>query len=142
MPLPRLVVLGTGFGAFNLVKRLDDGYEVTVISPRNHFLFTPLLPGTTVGTLEFRSIIEPIRYARSAITFYHAAATVLDPAVRLVHCRGAAEGDPFDVSYDILGDRRRCREQYIQGAGRRGTRPVPEGIASCAGAPAADHRVL
>lgn len=31
-----------------------EKYEVTVISPRNHFLFTPLLPSTTVGTLEFR----------------------------------------------------------------------------------------
>lgn len=31
-----------------------DKYDVTVISPRNHFLFTPLLPSTTVGTLEFR----------------------------------------------------------------------------------------
>ncbi|CAN0550261.1 unnamed protein product, partial [Ectocarpus sp. 8 AP-2014] len=36
-------------------------YDVTVISPRNHFLFTPLLPSTTVGTLEFRCIQEPVR---------------------------------------------------------------------------------
>ncbi len=101
-PLPRLVVLGTGFGAFNLVKRVGNGYDVTVISPRNHFLFTPLLPGTTVGTLEFRSIIEPIRHARSDITFYHAAATGLDTAARQVQCRGTAAGDPFTVPYDIL----------------------------------------
>lgn len=102
MPLPRLVVLGTGFGAFNLVKHVSDRYDVTVISPRNHFLFTPLLPGTTVGTLEFRSIIEPIRHARRGITFYHAAATGLDVAAHRVQCRGAAAGDPFPVSYDIL----------------------------------------
>lgn len=31
-----------------------ERYDVTVVSPRNHFLFTPLLPSTTVGTLEFR----------------------------------------------------------------------------------------
>lgn len=31
-------------------------------SPRNHMLFTPLLASTTVGTLEFRSIAEPVRY--------------------------------------------------------------------------------
>ena len=61
MPLPRLVVLGTGFAAFNLIKHLKHDYDVTIISPRNHFLFTPLLPSTTVGTIEFRSIIEPIR---------------------------------------------------------------------------------
>jgi NADH:ubiquinone reductase (non-electrogenic) len=102
MPLPRLVVLGTGFGAFNLVRRLGDGYDVTVISPRNHFLFTPLLPGTTVGTLEFRSIIEPIRHARQNITFYHAAALAVDTAARQVRCSGAAAGDPFTVAYDML----------------------------------------
>ena len=71
---PRLVVLGTGFAAFNLVKHLRDGFEVFVVSPRNHFLFTPLLPSTTVGTIEFRSIIEPIRRARKGIIYYQAAA--------------------------------------------------------------------
>ncbi len=72
MSLPRLVVLGTGFGAFNLVKHIKDDYTVIVVSPRNHFLFTPLLPSTTVGTLEFRSIIEPIRQAKKNVLFYRA----------------------------------------------------------------------
>ncbi|GEM_PF-5470317 len=60
-----LVILGTGFASFSLVKNIDtDYYDITVVSPRNHFLFTPLLPSTTVGTIEFRSIIEPIRTAK------------------------------------------------------------------------------
>jgi len=33
-----------------------------VISPRNYFLFTPLLPSVTVGTLAARSILEPTRF--------------------------------------------------------------------------------
>lgn len=33
-----------------------------VISPRNYFLFTPLLPSVTVGTLAARSVIEPTRF--------------------------------------------------------------------------------
>jgi len=62
---PKIVVLGTGFAAFSFVKKIDVRvFDVTVVSPRNHFLFTPLLPSTTVGTIEFRSIIEPIRVAR------------------------------------------------------------------------------
>lgn len=28
----------------------------TVVSPNNHFVFTPLLPSTAVGTLEFRYV--------------------------------------------------------------------------------------
>jgi hypothetical protein len=31
-----------------------EQFEVVVVSPRNHFLFTPMLPSTAVGTVEFR----------------------------------------------------------------------------------------
>ena len=54
-----VVVLGTGWSAFSFVRKLRR--PAIVISPRNHFVFTPLLASTTVGTLEFRSITEPIR---------------------------------------------------------------------------------
>ncbi|ORX90509.1 nucleotide-binding domain-containing protein [Basidiobolus meristosporus CBS 931.73] len=59
---PRLVVLGSGWGAISLLKELDtEKYDVTVVSPNNYFLFTPLLPSATVGTLELRSLVEPVR---------------------------------------------------------------------------------
>ena len=62
----RLVILGTGWGSYSVLKKVDKKlFDVIVISPRNHFLFTPLLASTTVGTLEFRSIIEPVRYSMS-----------------------------------------------------------------------------
>ena len=58
----RLVVLGAGWAGFRLAKDVDKSkYDVTVVSPRNHFLFTPLLPSTSVGTLEFRCVQEPVR---------------------------------------------------------------------------------
>ena len=57
---PKLVILGTGWGSVALLKQLVPGeYHVTVVSPSNHFLFTPMLPSATVGTLEFRSLVEP-----------------------------------------------------------------------------------
>jgi NADH:ubiquinone reductase (non-electrogenic) len=102
MQVPRLVVLGSGFGAFNLIKHLKADYDVTVVSPRNHFLFTPLLPSTTVGTLEFRSIIEPIRHARKDVRFYHAHARQLDTGHGMVTCEGAGDGHAFRVGYDVL----------------------------------------
>src|SRR5512145_93048 len=89
MPSSRLVVLGTGFGAFNLVKHIRGEFDIIVVSPRNHFLFTPLLPSTTVGTIEFRSIIEPIRHARKDIRFYQAYARALDTARQRVLGKGA-----------------------------------------------------
>ena len=59
---PRVVVLGTGWGSHRFVLDIDHSkYHVTVVSPRDHILFTPLLVSTAVGTLEHRSIIESIR---------------------------------------------------------------------------------
>lgn len=58
----KVLILGTGWGAASFLKEIDpDLYDVTVISPRNYFLFTPMLAGASVGTVEFRSITEPIR---------------------------------------------------------------------------------
>lgn len=38
-----------------------NAFRVTVVSPRDHFLFTPMLAATAVGTVEYRSIIESVR---------------------------------------------------------------------------------
>jgi NADH:ubiquinone reductase (H+-translocating) len=59
---PRLVILGSGWGSVALLKTLrPEDYHITVVSPVNYFLFTPMLPSATVGTLELRSLVEPIR---------------------------------------------------------------------------------
>ncbi|GMP67060.1 hypothetical protein CsSME_00027176 [Camellia sinensis var. sinensis] len=58
----RVVVLGTGWAGTSFLKNLkDSSYEVQVVSPRNYFAFTPLLPSVTNGTVEARSVVEPIR---------------------------------------------------------------------------------
>jgi NADH:ubiquinone reductase (non-electrogenic) len=100
---PRVVVLGTGFASFSLLKEIDtDLFAVTAISPRNYFLFTPLLPGTTVGTIEFRSIIEPIRKACPDIHYYQAACTGVDPTGRTITCEALSDKRRFTVAYDVL----------------------------------------
>lgn len=54
----RIVVLGTGWGAASFLKGIDTRiYDVTVISPRNYFLFTPMLAGASVGTVEYRYVL-------------------------------------------------------------------------------------
>ena len=59
------MVLGTGWGAAAFLKNIDtDKYDVTVISPRNYFVFTPMLAGASVGSVDFKSITEPIREVR------------------------------------------------------------------------------
>ncbi len=59
---PKLVVLGSGWGSVAVLKNLSHSdYDVTVISPTNYFLFTPLLPSAATGTLEVKTLIESIR---------------------------------------------------------------------------------
>lgn len=99
----RLVILGTGFAAVQLVRNISlKHYEVTVVSPRNYFLFTPLLASTSVGTLEFRSIIEPIRTARRFVRYVQAECLSIDQESKSVLCQGPDDGDPFPLEYDML----------------------------------------
>jgi NADH dehydrogenase len=59
---PKLIILGAGWGSVALQKQLDAGENhVIVVSPENHYLFTPTLPLAMVGTLELKSLVEPIR---------------------------------------------------------------------------------
>jgi NADH:ubiquinone reductase (non-electrogenic) len=103
MPLPRLLILGTGFGAFALLRGIDlRAYDVTVVSPRNHFLFTPLLPSTAVGTLEFRTVIEPVRARRSGDQFVLGKGVALDVEKKQVRCRSVLCETEWDQPYDVL----------------------------------------
>jgi NADH:ubiquinone reductase (non-electrogenic) len=36
-------------------------YDVVLLSPRNYFLYTPLLPAVAAGSMQERSIVEPVR---------------------------------------------------------------------------------
>lgn len=99
----RLLILGTGFSAVMILKKINIKlYDVTVVSPRNHFLFTPLLPSTTVGTVEFRSIIEPIRKTRKGIDYIQATCEQIDIEGRKAICKGVEADQTFTVEYDVL----------------------------------------
>ena len=99
-----IVVLGSGWGATSLLNTLDTTeYNVVsiffrfssylcqplsqvVVSPKNFFLFTPLLPSVAVGTLNARSIIQPTRYVtrHKARTVSVIEAEATDVDVRLL----------------------------------------------------------
>lgn len=106
-----LVVLGTGWGSVSLLKKLDtENYNVIVISPRNYFLFTPLLPSCTTGLVEHRSIMEPIRnilrQKKGGVRFYEAEATKIDYEKRVVYISDDSEikGEisHTEVPFDML----------------------------------------
>jgi len=102
-----LVVLGTGWGSVSLLKNLDtENYNVVVISPRNYFLFTPLLPSCTTGTIEHRSIMEPIRnflrHKAASVKYYEAEATKIDAENKVIYISDDTDGYSNKVSYDML----------------------------------------
>lgn len=76
---PKLVILGSGWGSVAILKTLNpEDYHVTVVSPVNYFLFTPMLPSATVGTLELRSLVEPIRRIVSRVKGHFLKAEAVD----------------------------------------------------------------
>eukprot|EP00316_Scyphosphaera_apsteinii_P023033 CAMPEP_0119339852 /NCGR_PEP_ID=MMETSP1333-20130426/99202_1 /TAXON_ID=418940 /ORGANISM="Scyphosphaera apsteinii, Strain RCC1455" /LENGTH=586 /DNA_ID=CAMNT_0007351471 /DNA_START=92 /DNA_END=1852 /DNA_ORIENTATION=+ len=126
----KIVVLGSGWAAVKFVQNIDTSrFDVTVVSPRNFFLFTPFLPSCVVGTVEARSIVEPMRKLLqydsrplkrklrdrlAGITkenfaearFLESACTKIDHQQNCVYCQDisgvAGPCDTFRVGYDKL----------------------------------------
>src|SRR5829696_147343 len=100
---PKLLVLGSGFGGFSLLSRIRPrDWTTTLLSPRNYFLFTPLLPSAASGSVEFRSILEPSRRRLRGVHVIEGSAESIDWESRQVHCVGAVGGERFTLPYDIL----------------------------------------
>lgn len=108
----RVVVLGTGWAGTSFLKDLDiSSYDVKVVSPRNYFAFTPLLPSVTCGTVEARSIVEPIRNIikkrNGEIQYWEAECVKIDAANKKIRCRSVIDNslvgnEEFLVDYDYL----------------------------------------
>ena len=90
-----------------------------MISPRSYFVFTPLLAGTAVGTLEMRAVLEPVRrlgldsfhqgwaddvdFARKVVRVEANTSDDLASRTRLKQpAESTGKGATFDVSYDKL----------------------------------------
>jgi NADH:ubiquinone reductase (non-electrogenic) len=93
------------------VKSLPDDiaerYDIVVVSPRNYFLYTPLLPAACTGTMEDRSIVEPVRtQIKGKARYFEAVCQSVDPeAKELVCCFPKDAGIDqacFKVGYDLL----------------------------------------
>ncbi|KAF9469289.1 nucleotide-binding domain-containing protein [Collybia nuda] len=105
---PKLVIVGGGWGAMGVLQTLYAGdYHVTVISSETFTTFTPLLPSAAVGTVQIRSLIEPIRkvIARLRGHFVQGKAVDICMSERLIEVETAApNGDKANIyiPYDKL----------------------------------------
>ncbi|KAI8575430.1 hypothetical protein K450DRAFT_261988 [Umbelopsis ramanniana AG] len=106
-----IVVLGSGWASTSFLKSIDtEQYNVVVVSPRNYFLFTPLLPSCTVGTIDVRSIVEPTRFITRhksrEVKVYEAECTEIDPVKKTITIADNSEikGDSAQATleYDYL----------------------------------------
>ncbi|GCE99087.1 NADH-ubiquinone reductase (H(+)-translocating) ndi1 [Zygosaccharomyces mellis] len=120
---PNVVILGSGWGAISFLKHIDTKrYNVSLVSPRNYFLFTPLLPSTPVGTVDEKSIVEPVvNFAlkkKGNVTYCEAECTSINPERNTVTITnlstvqqlnkeeeqhyGLKQNVPAEIKYDYL----------------------------------------
>ncbi|KAI4638943.1 hypothetical protein J4E93_009693 [Alternaria ventricosa] len=90
----RVVILGSGWAGFTVARSLDSSkFQTLVVSPRSYFAFTPLLASTAVGTLEFRTALEPVRSRRTKVDFFQGWADDVDFKNRTITIEEAVD-DP------------------------------------------------
>ncbi|KAG6007801.1 hypothetical protein E4U21_005521 [Claviceps maximensis] len=111
----RIVILGSGWAGYAAARTLSPSKtERVLISPRSHFVFTPLLASASVGTLEFRAVIKPVRRL-GLDEFYQGWASGIDFKNKVIRVEANERGDVsaatntpqtkgevFDVKYDKL----------------------------------------
>ncbi len=90
----RVVILGSGWAGFTVARTLDaKKFQAVIVSPRSYFAFTPLLAWTAVGTLEFRTALEPVRSRRTKVNFFQGWADDVDFKNRTISIEEAVD-DP------------------------------------------------
>ena len=58
-PPEKIVILGSGWAALSALRKCaSPNKSIVVVSPRPHFLYTPLLASSSVGTITLRSACE------------------------------------------------------------------------------------
>ncbi len=101
MSLPRVIIIGCGFGGLWAAQALRRApVEVTVIDRTNHHLFTPLLYQVATAGLSAPAIAGPIRHIladQKNATMLMATVSRIDAAKRVV-----VLDDQSELAYDYL----------------------------------------
>lgn len=88
-PLPRVVVVGGGFGgaysARALLRRTHNAVDLTIVSATNYLLFAPLLPEAASGAIEPRNVVVPLRHMLPHARVVTGVVDRVDVAARQAH---------------------------------------------------------
>ncbi|KAI0768184.1 FAD/NAD-P-binding domain-containing protein [Trametes elegans] len=95
----RLVILGSGWGGYEILRAIDKKrWNVIIVSPNSYFNFTPLLASCSVGTLEFRAAVEPVRRYTPDVVSYTAWCDSIDFKHKKLICMPATAPVKFPDS--------------------------------------------
>ena len=98
----KIVILGSGWGGYEAALSLDTKQNnVTLISPANHKVFTPMLPSTATGYLDFQSVTEPVRNI-PGLKYHQAKARNIDFEAKSILCEDIFKHRTFEENYDKL----------------------------------------
>ncbi len=98
--LPRIVIIGGGFGGMNLAQNLEKSpYQIVILDKRNYHTFQPLLYQVSTSGLEPDSIAYPLRKIiknKKNMFFRMAEVSHIDTTLSKIRT------DVGDLSYDHL----------------------------------------
>jgi len=115
----RVVIVGGGFAGMYAALGLDKllghhrNLEIVLIDRKNYFIFPPLLPSASVGTIESRQVTQSYRriFETTNIVYKKAVVTSIDPKAQQVKMHVHLEEEDLgsaraaadvDLPYDYL----------------------------------------
>jgi NADH dehydrogenase len=142
MALPRIVIVGAGFGGLAAAKALKDTLaEVTVIDRTNHHLFQPLLYQVATAVLTPSQIATPIRSIlrnQMNVTVILGEVTGVDKDKKCIFVTDA-DRENVPIAYDYLILATGATHSYF---GHNEFEKFAPGLKSLADAEAARNKIL
>src|SRR3954468_5191594 len=107
-PRNSVVIVGSGFAGFECARRLSrllsrHGSEatVTMVSPVDYLLYTPLLPEVAGGSIDPRFATVPLLDLLPGVRVGRSYVESVDLSARTVRCRDQ-ENNSHELSWDRL----------------------------------------
>ncbi|HWL16548.1 MAG TPA: FAD-dependent oxidoreductase [Opitutus sp.] len=105
--IPRVLVLGGGYVAIRLARRLRTAVrrgevELVVVDKHNFHTFHGLVPEMLVGKIQAAQIVSPARRLFSPGRFICGEIDAIDLERKTVQVSRALDGQPLQLSYDHL----------------------------------------
>ena len=102
MARQRVIVVGGGYAGVETARGLQKSCDVTIISPENFLLFTPMLAEVAAGDIEPRHIVSPVRQLCPRATVLIGEVVAVDAAARSVRYRPALGGTERTLAADAV----------------------------------------